>query len=191
MQQAKHVKAGKRGQREFYVILLVVLVCVIFGAILIPQSVGKQSSQSPAGANDPMVSPDNTSKSEAELSSSSVNDGREVGTLLDSGSDLNSNFFAKIDASGSIFNLTDSSFDIEPMTLGADIITAHYDENTVVKIANLYYNSDTYEIYMGSLDDIQRLKDDVKYMFNIVFENSDDSEPRAKEIIISTYADLV
>lgn len=115
------------------------------------------------------------------------------GTLLDSGSDLNENYYKKVDYSGKISNLTATSFvmgEESPATnmqTGADhsgALTIHYDENTVIKTARLDYSADTYEIFMGSMED---LVVSPKYLYEVVLEDPNATELWAKEIIISEF----
>ena len=116
-----------------------------------------------------------------------------TGTLLDSGSNLNENYYKKVDYSGKISNLTAASFvmgEESPATnmqTGTDhsgALTIHYDENTVIKTACLYYSADKYEIYMGSIDD---LVVSPNYLYEIVLEDPNATELWAKEIIVSEF----
>ena len=113
--------------------------------------------------------------------------------LLDSGSNLNDNYYKKVDYSGKTSNLTANSFvmgeetPVTNMQSGADhsgALTIHYDENTVIKTACLYYSADKYEIYMGSVDD---LVVSPNYLYEIVLEDPNATELWAKEIIVSEF----
>ena len=113
-----------------------------------------------------------------------------LGTLLESGSGLNENYYANVSYFGIASDVTDSSFVLgkdamafhgsEPV-LGQVVI--HYNENTVVKTAIL--RGDTYEIYAASLEDLQKYCGDTAYMFDIVLEDPDAEELWATEIRIS------
>ena len=114
------------------------------------------------------------------------------GTLLESGSGLNENYYANVSYFGIASDVTDSSFVLskdamafhgsEPV-LGQVVI--HYSENTAVKTAVL--RGDTYEIYAASLDDLKKYGGDTPYMFDIVLEDPDAEELWATEIRISRF----
>lgn len=114
------------------------------------------------------------------------------GTLLESGSGLNENYYANVSYFGIASDMTDSSFVLgkdamafhgsEPV-LGQVVI--HYNENTVVKTAIL--RGDTYDIYAASLEDLQKYCGDINYMFDIVLEDPDAEELWATEIRISQF----
>ena len=114
------------------------------------------------------------------------------GTLLESGSGLNENYYANVSYFGIASDVTDSSFVLgkdamafhgsEPV-LGQVVI--HYSENTAVKTAVL--RGDTYEIYAASLDDLKKYGGDTAYMFDIVLEDPDAEELWATEIRISQF----
>lgn len=114
------------------------------------------------------------------------------GTLLESGSGLNENYYANVSYFGIASDVTDSSFVLgkdamafhgsEPV-LGQIVI--HYSENTAVKTAVL--RGDTYEIYAASLDDLKKYGGDIAYMFDIVLEDPDAEELWATEIRISRF----
>ena len=114
------------------------------------------------------------------------------GTLLESGSGLNENYYANVSYFGIASDVTDSSFVLgkdamafhgsEPV-LGQIVI--HYNENTAVKTAVL--RGDTYEIYAASLDDLKKYGGDTPYMFDIVLEDPDAEELWATEIRISQF----
>lgn len=115
-----------------------------------------------------------------------------LGTLLESGSGLNENYYANVSYFGIASDVTDSSFVLgkdamafhgsEPV-LGQVVI--HYSENTVVKTAIL--RGDTYDIYAASLEDLQKYCGDINYMFDIVLEDPDAEELWATEIRISQF----
>lgn len=114
------------------------------------------------------------------------------GTLLESGSGLNENYYANVSYFGIASDVTDSSFVLgkdamafhgsEPV-LGQVVI--HYNENTAVKTA--VFRGDTYEIYAASLDDLKKYGGDTAYMFDIVLEDPDAEELWATEIRISRF----
>ena len=114
------------------------------------------------------------------------------GTLLESGSGLNENYYANVSYFGIASDVTDSSF-----VLGKDAmafhgskpvlgqVVIHYGENTVVKTAVL--RGDSYELYAASLDDLKKYGGDTAYMFDIVLEDPDAEELWATEIRISQF----
>lgn len=117
----------------------------------------------------------------------------EAGALLESGSNLNENYYRKVDYSGKISDLTAGSFVMGKempatnMQTGADYpgaLTIHYGENTEIKTARLYYSSDRYEIFMGSLSDLVVSPD---YLYEVVLEDPNAPELWAKEIIVSEF----
>lgn len=117
----------------------------------------------------------------------------EAGTLLVSGSGLNENYYKTVDFSGKISDLTANSFvmgkemPVTNMQTGTDhagMLTIHYGENTVIKTARLYYSTDRYDIFMGSISDLVVSPD---YLYEVVLENANASELWAKEIIVSEF----
>lgn len=114
------------------------------------------------------------------------------GTLLESGSGLNENYYANVSYFGVASDVTDSSF-----VLGKDAmafhgsepvlgqIEIHYNFNTVVKTAVI--RGDTFEIYAASLDDLQKYGGDINYTFDIVLDDPDAEELWATEIRISQH----
>lgn len=115
------------------------------------------------------------------------------GTLLDSGSDINENYYKRLHFTGTASELTASSFVLgreRPATNGTTgqdhpgELTVHFGPDTVVKTALLYYPDDRYEIYMGSAAD---LKISPGYTFDVILEDPDGAELRAMEIIVSTF----
>ena len=123
----------------------------------------------------------------------------EPGTLLESGNNLNANYYPNLNYIGSPADLTDSSFVMGTASQVTNAKTAktyfstftvHYGEKTVVKTALLYYGDDRYEIYAGSLDDLKKGVEDTYYDFGIVLENTEADELWASEIIVYKFADL-
>ena len=114
------------------------------------------------------------------------------GTLLESGSGLNENYYANVSYFGVASDVTDSSFVLgkdamafhgsEPV-LGQIVI--HYNVNTVVKTAVI--RGDTFEIYAASLDDLQNYGGDINYTFDIILDDPDAEELWATEIRISQH----
>jgi len=118
---------------------------------------------------------------------------KETGNLLDSGYNLNDNYYKKMDFSGKITDLTGTSFlmgkeipatNMQTGTEYPGTLTIHYDENTTIKTAKLYYSEDRYEIYAGSISDLVISPD---YLYEIILEDSNSAELWAKEIIISEF----
>lgn len=115
------------------------------------------------------------------------------GTLLESGHNLNDNYYKRFDFTGAASNLVENSFVLggeHPATdarTGQDhpgSLTIHYGANTVVKTAKLYYPADRYEIFMASAADLETSSDS---MFEVILEDADASELWAKEIVVSTF----
>lgn len=116
-----------------------------------------------------------------------------IGTLLECGKNLNDNYYKKMDFSGKISDLTTTTFSMGKevpatnMQMGIDypgVLTIHYDENTVIKTALLYYSEDRYEIYAGSISDLVLSPD---HLYEVVLEDPNAPELWAKEIIISEF----
>ena len=115
------------------------------------------------------------------------------GTLLESGSGLNENYYANVSYFGIASDVTDSSFVLgkdamafhgsEPV-LGQVVI--HYSENTAVKTAVL--RGDTYEIYAASLDDLKKYGGEIDYTFDVVLDDREANELWAAEIRIARFA---
>lgn len=115
------------------------------------------------------------------------------GTLLDFGSNLNDNYYKKVDYSGKISDLTATSFVMGKempatnMKTGTDhsgTLTIHYNEDTVIKTARLYYSEDKYEVFSGSIRDLIVSPD---YLYEVVLEDPNGTELWAKEIIVSEF----
>lgn len=117
----------------------------------------------------------------------------EPGTLLESGTGLNENYYAKLNLPGrDLAEMTDSSVTLEPASLGTDEVpvTVRYDENTRVTIGKLWYYEDRYEIYAATLEDLKQLGEDPLYLWGAELEDPDAEEPYALELRLETFMDL-
>ena len=117
----------------------------------------------------------------------------EPGTLLESGTGLNENYYAKMNLpSRDLTAMTDSSVTLEPASLGTDEVpvTVRYDEHTRVTIGKLWYYEDRYEIYAATLEDLRQLGEDPLYLWGANLEDPDAEEPYALELRLETFMDL-
>lgn len=166
--------------------LALILICVL----VLSGCGGKESSDPQATA--PSSETVGTEEAQPAENSAPESASPAPGTLLESGSGLNENYYANVSYFGIASDVTDSSFVLgkdamafhgsEPV-LGQVVI--HYSENTAVKTAVL--RGDTYEIYAASLDDLKKYGGDTPYMFDIVLEDPDAEELWATEIRISHF----
>lgn len=194
MQQTRNVKAKKKQSHGSYVVLLGILVCVILGAIFLARP--KEQVYIPSfSVNDPPaeVQENFNSDDAGLLDEPSPEPAPEPGTLLESGININDNYYKKLDYSGMPTDLTASSFILgkeHPATIGKTgqdypgSLTILFGDDTVVKTALLYYADDRYEICMGTIGD---LKVTPGYTFDVILEDPEAAELWAKEIIISSF----
>ena len=167
-------------------ILALILIC----ALMLSGCGGKESTA--PQATTPSSETVGTEEAQPAENSAPESASPAPGTLLESGSGLNENYYANVSYFGIASDVTDSSFVLgkdamafhgsEPV-LGQVVI--HYSENTAVKTAVL--RGDTYEIYAASLDDLKKYGGDTAYMFDIVLEDPDAEELWATEIRISRF----
>ena len=200
MRQAKHVKARK-SHAGFYSILFALLFLVILGIILISQNTGKNDLLAPAQGEPAGTALENNLQKDSETAGSpSSTTNAETGALLESGSNINANFYSVFDYDGAVSDLTDASFYVGKAGMTFDnkgqlilpAVTVFYSEDTVVKTAILYNNDDRYEIYSSSLDDFKKQMEEKELLDSvlIVLEDPDAEELWAKEITIYCFADL-
>lgn len=194
MQKTRNVKTRKNEALEPYVIILAVLVCLVFGALYFARP-REQVYMPNSSADEPSTeAQESFNSNETGLPDEpSPEPAPEPGTLLDSGTNINDNYYKKLDYSGTPTDLTSSSFVLgkeHPATIGKTgqdypgSLTVYFGEDTVVKTAQLYYADDRYEIYMGTLSD---LKATSGYTFDVILEDPEATELWAKEIIISSF----
>ena len=167
-------------------ILALILIC----ALMLSGCGGKESSA--PQTTTPSSETVGTEEAQPAENSTPESVSPAPGTLLESGSGLNENYYANVSYFGIASDVTDSSFVLgkdamafhgsEPV-LGQVVI--HYSENTAVKTAVL--RGDTYEIYAASLDDLKKYGGDTAYMFDIVLEDPNAEELWATEIRISQF----
>lgn len=196
MRKAKHIKERK-GNTGVYAALFVILLCVILAAVLLVQS-GKGKAEVPIGT-EPPTAIDAGEDAEPEASPSEILV-PEPGTLLESRSGLNENFFSTVDYFGTASELTDETFFLGKAGMAFDrnaqpvfpAIVVHYGEDTVVKTATIYHAEDRYELYASSLDEFKRQMEGKEFLseVDIVLEDDEAEELWAREIIITHYADL-
>lgn len=197
MQQRRNTYTSRRNPNVF---ILVVLVFFILGVMLLSTLLFSKPKAKPAE-----ISPVTIDESATMVENNAVNLEAEPpaeptpeplpapGTLMDSGTNLNDNYYKKVNFTGKISDLTASSFVMGkemPATntqLGKDhpgALTINYGENTIIKTARLYYADDKYEIYMGSTNDLVISPD---YLYEVILEDPNASELWAKEIIVSEF----
>lgn len=168
--------------------ILLALACVIFSVLLLSRP-GEEhyTVESAAETQLPTVTPAPAPATPQPTSPPAP------GTLLESGSDINENYYKKLHFTGTASDLTASSFVLgreRPATNGATgqdhpgELTVHFGPDTVVKTALLYYPEDRYEIYMGSAAD---LKLTAGYTFDVVLEDPAAAQLWAREITVSTF----
>ncbi len=167
-----------------------ILALILIFALVLTGCGGKEGTELQATA--PSSETVGTEEAQPAENSAPENVSPAPGTLLESGSGLNENYYANVSYFGIASDVTDSSFVLgkdamvfhgsEPV-LGQVVI--HYNENTAVKTAVL--RGDTYEIYAASLDDLKKYGGDTPYMFDIVLEDPDAEELWATEIRISRF----
>ncbi len=167
-------------------LLLALMVCAVLGALAVPRPAAYPADDlavglyaGPAGmepeeTEPPAVAPE----TEAPL----------PGTLLESGTGLNENFYGRMDTETCrAVHVTESSFDLEPAALGTDqqTLTVHYGPDTAVRIGKAWYREDRYEVYAGTLEDFYSLVEE-GYNADVVFEDPAAPELWAKEIWVHT-----
>lgn len=169
------------------VLIVVVLACITLAVLLLTRP--------------KMVDPSPYDEATVEITNSTQEDdaaalseaASQPGTLLETGTNLNENYYRKLDYSGTPSDLTDSSFVLgkdHPATIGktgqdySGCLTVHFGNDTVIKTALLYYPDDRYEIYMGSISDLIIAPG---YSFDVILVDPDATELWAKEIIVSSF----
>lgn len=199
MQQRRNTYTSRRNTNT-NVFVLVVLVFFILGVILLSTLLFSKPKAKPADIS-PVTIDEFATIPEGDAVNIEANIPAEPtpeplpapGTLMDSGTNLNDNYYKKVNFTGKISDLTASSFVMGkemPATntqIGKDhpgALTINYGENTLIKTARLYYSDDKYEIYMGSINDLVISPD---YLYEVVLEDPNASELWAKEIIVSEF----
>lgn len=176
-----------RRRKKTPLYLLLVLACVIFSALLFSNPGAERFTALPAVE---ATEPDTSVPPAIEVSPEPL---PAPGTLLESGTGLNENYYRKLDYSGTASDLTATSFALgkeRPATEGKTgkdypgTLTVNFGENTLIKTALLYYPDDRYEIYMGSPEE---LKIASGYSFDVILEDPEAAELWAKEIIVSEF----
>lgn len=181
----------KKTTRLTHVFALMGLLCLC--AVLLLSGCGKKQDVETPSVDSDVESALDQIDITAVPAAESASEAEEPGTLLESGTNLNENYYAEVSYFGMASDLTDSTFCIgkEAMAFGKDAqpvlgaLTIHYDEDTIVKTAIL--KADSYEIYAASLDDLQKYVGDNSYSFDIILENPEAEELRAREIRISRW----
>lgn len=167
-----------------------ILALILIFAFVLTGCGGKEGTE--LQATTPSSETAGTEEAQPTENSAPANAAPAPGTLLESGSGLNENYYANVSYFGVASDVTDSSFVLgkdamafhgsEPV-LGQIVI--HYNVNTVVKTAVI--RGDTFEIYAASLDDLQKYGGDINYTFDIVLDDPDAEELWATEIRISQH----
>ncbi len=115
----------------------------------------------------------------------------EPGTLLEEGTGLNENYYKDVSYFGGGPALYDSYFQLGVNTMVFDAnaqpvlgaVTIYYGEDTLFRTAIL--QGDSYEIYAGSREDLEKYAADKAYSFDVYLEDPEAEELYAKEIRIS------
>ncbi len=115
-----------------------------------------------------------------------------TGELLAAGSGLNEYYYNDVDYFGMPDELSDSSFVLgkagmafhgsQPV-MGPVVI--HYGDDTVIRIAIL--RGDSYELYAAVPEALEEHMGDPAYVFDVVLEDPEAEELRAREIRISRW----
>ena len=150
--------------------------------------------QKPAPAETATPLPAEEPVDTAPANDAGTNTAAEPGALLDSGTNVNENYYAvyNTDYSGGATDPTDSSFTMSTMagSYPGPEITVHYDKDTVtVKLLHIWYYEDRFELYAGSQDDLQKLGD-ANYSLEVIVEDPEADELWAKEIRFVRFEDL-
>lgn len=178
------------GPLGYFILILVYTLCVVVSVLLLVQPEEKYDSASysavytPNYTTVPAVSDAPATETNAIVTPSP---GAAPGTLLESGSNSEDNFYAVFDRTGSVTDFTGSTFVLRGYISGNTAIpdlTVHYNPDTVVKKATVYSDSDTYEMYASSLKEFEDSysASQTGIMAGVIFENPDAQEPQAKEI---------
>lgn len=171
------------------VLIVVVLACVTLAVLLLTRP--KTVDSSPY--DEATVEITNNTQVDDDDAAALSEAASQPGTLLETGTNLNENYYRKLDYSGTPSDLTDSSFVLgkdHPATVGktgqdySGCLTVHFGNDTVIKTALLYYPDDRYEIYMGSISDLIIAPG---YSFDVILVDPDATELWAKEIIVSSF----
>ena len=186
----KQKRTNKNVSATWTYLLLAVLVCIIFASIFFAQSNNAQVTFEPAPSEEAAEETPQPVNAEAEPTPGAL---PAPGTLLSSGSGLNENYYSNFHFSGMISELSDISFvmgrghSVTDLRSGEDhpgSLTVYYGEDTVIKTARLYYQSDSFEIYMGSPEDLTCA---AGYMYEVVLKDPDANALWATEICISEF----
>lgn len=182
-------KKRYRRKRSPLPYIVLALSCVVFSALLLSRPGEEHFTAVSSAVTEPPAATPTT----APAASPQPTSAPAPGSLLDSGSNINENYYKKLHFTGTAAELTASSFVLgreRPSTNGATgqdhpgELTIHFGPDTVVKTALLYYPDDRYEIYMGSAAD---LKISPGYTFDVILEDPAGAELWAREIIVSTF----
>lgn len=124
----------------------------------------------------------------------------EVGTLIESGSEVNENFFAKGEYYGIASDLTETAFYMGKAGMAFDAqthplmspISINFSENVEVRKAVLYYNDDRYEIYASNISEFEAKMNERDFIDSVLVSLADtnDGELYADVVTFYSFADL-
>lgn len=158
---------NKRVSKSVYVVFALVLVlCVGLIAVRVHNEKFELPVEQPAPAAENGYENAQLPVESETSENGSVSDADsdvEVGTLIESGGDVNENFFAKGEYYGTASDLIETSFymgkagmafdaDTHPLMSPVEI---YLSENTEIRRAVLYYNDDRYEIYASNISEFE------------------------------------
>lgn len=124
----------------------------------------------------------------------------EVGTLIESGCEVNENFFAKGEYYGIASDLTETTFYMGKAGMAFDAqthplmspISINFSENVEVRKAVLYYNDDRYEIYASNISEFEAKMNERDFVDSVLVSLADtnDGELYAEAVTFYSFADL-
>ena len=114
------------------------------------------------------------------------------GGLLETGSGLNEHYYNEVDYFGMPDELTDSSFVLGTAGMAfhgsqpvMGPVMIHYGDDTIIRSAILH--GDSFEIYAAGPEALAQHLGDPAYVFDVVLEDPEAEELRAREIRISRW----
>jgi len=163
--------------------ILLVLACVVFSVTFLSGPGEEPAAVEPSESTAPIEAPPAPTPTPLPA----------PGTLLESGTDINRNYYKRLDYTGTASDLSASSFVLgkeRPATNGKTgqdhqgLLTVNFGQDTLVKKALLYYSDDRYEIYMGSAADLKIAPGET---FDVVLKDPAATELWAEEIIVAGF----
>lgn len=194
----------KRVSKGVYVVFALVLaLCVGLVAVRVHNEKSElpveQATPAPENSNEnPQLPLENGAAENADASETEAD--VEVGTLIESGGDVNENFFAKGEYYGIASDLTETTFYMGKagMAFDADThplmspIEIYLSENTEIRRADLYYNDDKYEVYASDISEFEVKMNERDFIDSVLVSAADTNGEKIYADVVTFYefADL-